>query len=144
MIGRTQSPGQNESGAVAARSDQTRPAREIRPRAFLDSRARPASPTIPAPMAAIVNSRRASPVADSSWRGDRGLAGRARESRNARAGFLALGWVWSLLAGLAGLVLAGLWGATDHVMAACNENLLQIKPPAGAPSVLPVRFDEAP
>jgi hypothetical protein len=32
------------------------------------------------------------------------------------------------VAGLAGLVMAGLWGLTDHLMAACNENLLQMNP----------------
>ena len=46
--------------------------------------------------------------------------------RTARVGFyfLALGWV--LLSGLGGLVLAGLWGLTDHTAAYNNENLLQL------------------
>ena len=57
-----------------------------------------------------------------------GLAGKARESRGARTLLLGLAGIWSLTAGLAGLILAGLWGATDHVMAACNENLLQLNP----------------
>lgn len=51
----------------------------------------------------------------------------ARSStRTARIGFyvLALGWV--LLSGLGGLVLAGLWGLTDHTAAYYNENLLQL------------------
>jgi hypothetical protein len=51
----------------------------------------------------------------------------ARSSgRTARVGFyfLALGWV--LLSGLGGLVLAGLWGLTDHTAAYYNENLLQL------------------
>jgi hypothetical protein len=56
------------------------------------------------------------------------LAGRARESRRARATLLVLAGIWSLVAGLAGLILAGLWGLTDHLMAACNENLLQLNP----------------
>ena len=32
------------------------------------------------------------------------------------------------MVGLAGLVLAGLWGLTDHAMAYCNENLLLVNP----------------
>jgi hypothetical protein len=34
-------------------------------------------------------------------------------------------WVWALLAGIAGLILAGLWGLTDHAAAYNNENVLQ-------------------
>jgi hypothetical protein len=56
------------------------------------------------------------------------LAGRARESAAARFGFLVVAGGWATVAGLAGLVLAGLWGLTDHVMAYCNENLLQMNP----------------
>ena len=56
------------------------------------------------------------------------LARGAREGRGSRAGLLALVGVWSLLAGLAGVVITGLWGFTDHVMAASNENLLQLNP----------------
>ena len=56
------------------------------------------------------------------------LARAARSSRPARVGFLVVAGGWELIAGLAGLVLAGLWGLTDHVMAACNENLLQLNP----------------
>ena len=56
------------------------------------------------------------------------LAGRARESAAARFGFLVVTGGWAALAGLAGLVLAGLWGLTDHVAAYCNENLLQVSP----------------
>ena len=53
------------------------------------------------------------------------LARRARTSGLARAGFLAATWSWFLLTGLGGLVLAGLWGLTDHAAAYRNENLLQ-------------------
>ncbi len=53
---------------------------------------------------------------------------RARESRSARAAFLGVAGGWSLVAGLAGVILAGLWWFTDHTMAACNENLLQMNP----------------
>jgi len=56
------------------------------------------------------------------------LAGSARTSAPARYGFLALAAGWAALAGLAGLVLAGLWGLTDHLMAYRNENLLQLDP----------------
>jgi hypothetical protein len=54
-----------------------------------------------------------------------GLGGVARTSPVARAGFLATVWGWCLVAGVAGLVLAGLWGLTDHSAAYRNENLLQ-------------------
>ncbi len=57
-----------------------------------------------------------------------GLSRRARESAPARFGFLVVVGGWSLAAGLAGLILAGLWGLTDHVMAYRNENLLQLSP----------------
>jgi hypothetical protein len=56
------------------------------------------------------------------------LARRAGEGGGARRGLLVLAGAWSLVAGLAGLVLAGLWGLTDHVMAYRNENLLQLNP----------------
>jgi len=56
------------------------------------------------------------------------LARSAREVRAARLGLMAVVAVWSLVAGLAGLVLAGMWGLTDHVMAYANENLLQLDP----------------
>jgi hypothetical protein len=55
-----------------------------------------------------------------------GLAARARRSRSARRGFLLLAWIWMLVTGVAGLVLAGLWGLTDHAAAYYNENLLQM------------------
>jgi len=56
------------------------------------------------------------------------LAGRAKADGPARVGFLVLTGGWAAVAGLAGLVLAGLWGFTDHVMAYRNENLLQLNP----------------
>jgi hypothetical protein len=34
-------------------------------------------------------------------------------------------WTWILLTGLGGIVLAGLWGLTDHSAAYTNENVLQ-------------------
>jgi hypothetical protein len=56
------------------------------------------------------------------------LAGRARTSALARFGFLTITGGWAVVAGLSGLVLAGLWGLTDHVMAYRNENLFQLSP----------------
>ena len=45
-----------------------------------------------------------------------------------RFGLNTLVLVLGIVGGLAGLVLAGLWGLTDHTMAYRNENLLQINP----------------
>ncbi len=56
------------------------------------------------------------------------LARKARASLLARLGFTLVAGGWLLITGLAGVVMAGLWGLTDHVMAACNENLLQMSP----------------
>jgi Domain of unknown function (DUF4105) len=52
----------------------------------------------------------------------------ARRNAVARAGFLFVVAGWAVLVGFAGVVLAGLWGLTDHVMAYRNENLLQMSP----------------
>jgi uncharacterized protein DUF4105 len=54
-----------------------------------------------------------------------GLAGLAGRSRPARLGFLVLSWTWVLLTAVAGVVLGGLWGLTDHAAAYNNENVLQ-------------------
>ncbi len=54
-----------------------------------------------------------------------GLAVAAPGSRPARFGFLGVAWIWLLLSGVAGLVVAGLWGLTDHAAAHRNENILQ-------------------
>ena len=43
-----------------------------------------------------------------------------------KRGFLLLGTAWALLAGVAGLALAALWGLTQHVVAYRNENLFQV------------------
>jgi hypothetical protein len=48
--------------------------------------------------------------------------------RLARRGLVVVAGGWTLLAGLAGVVLAGLWGLTDHAMAGRNENLFQVNP----------------
>jgi hypothetical protein len=54
-----------------------------------------------------------------------GLGGLARRNRAARTGFIVLLCAWALLVGIAGLILAGLWGLTDHTAAYNNENVLQ-------------------
>jgi hypothetical protein len=57
------------------------------------------------------------------------LLGRAAQGgRLARYAFAAAIALWSVLMGLAGSVLAGLWGLTDHVAASRNENVLQVNP----------------
>ncbi len=56
------------------------------------------------------------------------LGRRAGRSSGARAGLTLLVTGWSLVAGVAGAVLAGLWGLTDHVMTYRNENLFQVNP----------------
>jgi hypothetical protein len=59
------------------------------------------------------------------------LLGRAAErSRAARVGLGAMIGGWGLACGVAGMILAGLWGFTDHVMAYRNENLFQTNPVA--------------
>jgi hypothetical protein len=48
--------------------------------------------------------------------------------RRSTAAKLVLRWggtLWALVTGIGGLVLAGLWAFTDHVIAARNENVLQ-------------------
>jgi uncharacterized membrane protein YqjE len=54
-----------------------------------------------------------------------GLAAATHKSRAAQTGFLVTTWTWLLTSGLAGLILAGLWGLTDHSAAYNNENVLQ-------------------
>ena len=53
---------------------------------------------------------------------------RLHESRGARAGFAIVGGAWELLAGVGGVLLAGLWLFTDHTAAYRNENLFQLNP----------------
>jgi hypothetical protein len=57
-------------------------------------------------------------------------SGGFEKSAPARTGFLLLGGAWTLFAGLGGLVLAALWGLTDHWATYYNENLLQLSPVA--------------
>ncbi|MEO8192279.1 MAG: DUF4105 domain-containing protein [Gemmatimonadales bacterium] len=49
-------------------------------------------------------------------------------SAGRRGSSLALGALWSVVAGLAGTLLAGLWGFTDHIYSYRNENVLQLNP----------------
>ena len=46
----------------------------------------------------------------------------------ARRGFMVVSIGWTLLVGIFGLVLAGLWAFTDHAAAYQNENLFQLNP----------------
>jgi hypothetical protein len=54
-----------------------------------------------------------------------GLAIAGMNSRPARLAFLVTAWLWLLVSGIAGVVVAGLWGLTDHAAAYNNENVLQ-------------------
>jgi hypothetical protein len=55
--------------------------------------------------------------------------GRAAPARrSARYGLALAIAAWSVLIGVAGIVLAGLWGLTDHVAASRNENVFQVNP----------------
>ena len=56
------------------------------------------------------------------------LGRRSGDGRAARIGFGMLGSAWSFVAGLGGVVLAGLWLLTNHTAAHANENLLQFSP----------------
>ena len=54
-----------------------------------------------------------------------GLGELGRRNRTAKTGFIMLLSGWALVIGIAGLILAGLWGLTDHAAAYHNENVLQ-------------------
>lgn len=56
------------------------------------------------------------------------LGGPARRHVAGRLGLGVVAVLWGSVAGLAGVVLAGLWAFTDHVMAYRNENLFQVNP----------------
>ena len=45
-----------------------------------------------------------------------------------KRGALTLALIWSLVAGIAGSLLTGLWGFTDHLYSYRNENVLQLNP----------------
>jgi hypothetical protein len=54
----------------------------------------------------------------------------------ARIGFAALGTIWSLIVGVAGIVLAFLWVFTDHDTSYRNENLFPFNPIAFALAIV--------
>jgi hypothetical protein len=56
------------------------------------------------------------------------LARFAPRSRAARFGFAGTTALWAALVGTTGLLLAFLWGFTNHTIAHRNENLLQLNP----------------
>ena len=56
------------------------------------------------------------------------LGARGRQHRSGRAGLGVVVAGWGLIAGLGGVILTGLWGFTDHIMAYRNENVLQLNP----------------
>lgn len=64
------------------------------------------------------------------------LGSTSRRRSGARLGLSVFAVVWGTIAGLAGMVLAGLWAFTDHVAAYQNENLLQVNPVILALAVL--------
>ncbi|HEU4830438.1 MAG TPA: DUF4105 domain-containing protein [Gemmatimonadales bacterium] len=53
---------------------------------------------------------------------------RRHASRGARTLFAMIGALWSVVAGIAGILLVYLWCFTDHVTSYANENLLQLSP----------------
>jgi hypothetical protein len=56
------------------------------------------------------------------------LARSARRSAVGRFGFALVSGIWLLFAGVGGVILLGLWVATDHAIAYGNENLFQLSP----------------
>ncbi len=57
-----------------------------------------------------------------------------------RAAVLSLAALWSFIAGLAGVLLTGLWAFTDHIYSYRNENVLQLNPLSLVVAVLVVRL----
>jgi hypothetical protein len=56
------------------------------------------------------------------------LGDSARQRLAGRLGLGVVALLWGSIAGLGGVVLAGLWAFTDHLMAYRNENLFQVNP----------------
>ena len=78
---------------------------------------RPADLTIPFLVAGIVGALMLAALA---------TAGSTRAG--ARTGFVVTAIVWSVAAGMVGLIMVLTWTATDHVFMYRNENLLQLSP----------------
>jgi hypothetical protein len=61
--------------------------------------------------------------------------------RGLRTGLvLSLAALWSVVAGIAGVFLAGLWTVTDHIYSYRNENLFQLNPLSLVLAVLLIAF----
>jgi len=58
----------------------------------------------------------------------------------ASLGVLTLATTWSVVAGVAGVLLAGLWAFTDHLYSYRNENVLQLNPLSLVVAVLLIRL----
>lgn len=58
----------------------------------------------------------------------------------ASLGLLTLATAWSVVAGVAGVLLAGLWAFTDHLYSYKNENVLQLNPLSLIVAVLLLRL----
>jgi hypothetical protein len=58
----------------------------------------------------------------------------------ASLGLLTLATAWSVVAGVAGVLLAGLWAFTDHLYSYRNENVLQLNPLSLVVAVLLIRL----
>jgi hypothetical protein len=69
-----------------------------------------------------------------------GLALRFVGKSGASLGLLTLATAWSAVAGLAGVLLAGLWAFTDHLYSYRNENVLQLNPLSLVVAVLLIRL----
>ncbi|MEO5590032.1 MAG: DUF4105 domain-containing protein [Gemmatimonadaceae bacterium] len=61
-------------------------------------------------------------------------------ARGSAAGAVALAALWSVLAGVGGTVLWGLWAFTDHLYSYRNENVLQLTPLSLILAVLLIRM----
>ncbi len=55
-------------------------------------------------------------------------------------GVLLVAITWSVMAGLAGVLLTGLWGFTDHLYSYRNENVLQLNPVSLLTAVALIQF----
>jgi uncharacterized membrane protein len=63
-----------------------------------------------------------------------------RRPTHGGAGAIGVAGLWSFVAGLAGTLIAFLWGFTDHLYSYRNENLLQLNPLSLILTVFLIRF----